>query len=190
MVVVRLLLRQLKLTLRPWRRFALAPAFLMLVGGSAACTESGGEDPPSTVEVSDFLIDDDLTIWLYDCIVEAGLNPELQLDTPYGAVIASNTFTEADLNLYQRTSSDCEARAREQGVARPLDYVKTEADWAAEYDRRLTAHSCLQVAGYDVEDPPSLAAYVDGEGLWSPHTVLLAGLGPTEAEQLFYECRQ
>ncbi|NOX31671.1 MAG: hypothetical protein GXP35_16740 [Actinobacteria bacterium] len=156
---------------------------------TAACTESG-DDPSPAGAVSTYLIDDDMTIWLYDCLVEAGLNPVLQLDTPYGAVIASNTFTEADLNLHRATFSDCEARSREEGVARPLNYVKTEADWAAEYDRRIEAHSCLQDAGYNVEDLPSLAVYVEGDGIWSPHTVPLLGLGLIEAEQLFYECRQ
>ncbi len=157
---------------------------------SIACTNSAEEEATPNQGDSAYLLDDDLTIWLYDCIVEAGLNPELQLDWPYGAQIASNTFTEADATLYDKTLSDCQARAREEGVARPLDYVKTEADWAVEYDRRLTSHSCLQDAGYDVEDPPSLAAYVDGDGIWSPHTRLLSGLGPVEAEQLFYECPQ
>lgn len=171
-----------------WR--SLLPT-LAIVAVCVSCVGGLDEMASDDSEPLSFLSDEDMVTWLFECVVAAGHRAELKGDAITGRLsISSQSTSEEELQLFSESMAECQASAREAGLMRPVGYVKTEAEWQSEYARRLASAECLTEAGYTVDGPPSFEAYVDEDGLWSPHTAALEGLSLPELKELFEACPQ
>ncbi len=135
-----------------------------------------------------WLPEPEMASWMVGCLGRSGYEVEL-VEDEFGSGFDMDLENQS-VDEFREALGMCEDDAVAEGLARPPGYVKSDAEWEVEYEGRLEVKTCLEDAGYEIGPAPMLSGYVDGNGLWSPHQVVIEALGPRLAAASFKECQQ
>ena len=131
--------------------------------------------------------DEEFVAAMSTCLTEAGWDVEVAADGTY----SHEGQGEATVRAFNNAVSACSDKhgSREAPTREGVETL---------YDRALDTAACLEAAGYDVSDPPSLEAYVEdvlerSPDIWIPFQEVLDSTEFTndaEYQALYARCPQ
>ncbi len=99
------------------------------------------------------------------CVADQGLPVEV---SPEGDVNFESEIEEEHA-LFAKYAEACNDELIKQGLVAAA--TGTPEFWEAEYERLQAVADCVRAEGYDVDDPPTLAVYVESQGAaWHPYS--------------------
>ena len=139
----------------------LAAGLLALAscGGGEDDDAGGGTEPsPSDIGAGDF------AVVMQRCMAEKGFTVEIMDDGGISSDVPTEQISQRDAAM--------EACTSEHGFDQPPEPL-TDAQLSELYDDLVEVKECLEEAGHEVDDPPSLQSFVDSQGAaWHPYDSL------------------
>ncbi|WP_130485422.1 hypothetical protein [Microcella putealis] len=159
-----------------WIRGTLAISCVLLLAGVTGCSASD-DTVPAPVATSERHAAELRAA----CLTERGWDVVVAPDNAVAAEIPAD-----QMDVYVRDSEECG-----EGLAPDRQSFTTE-QWGEWYALAIEAADCLADEGFAVDDRPSLQAFTDANGDWSPHIALFeAGLiSSSQIENLRETCPQ
>ena len=138
----------------------LRAGLLMAVATPALLTGCAGEEPrePTSHATSA----EDATNRQSACLRDRGWEVSITDD---GAIsISSSSVSEEQLDLYRKDAEECG-----EGLL-PDPAAFTDEQWSEMYTAVTNSADCLAKQGYEAPDRPTLQAFIDMDGGWSPYS--------------------
>lgn len=143
---------------------------VLLTSGCAA-SSIGGEQPRPTSQ-------QDAILLAKNCMSDQGWEVEI-ID---GATAAE--VPDSQMDSYLRAVSEC---SNILGFTTPRELTDEELKLA--FEAQVANRSCLMELGYELPEGPTLQAYIDAKGAWTPFSDL-PDLDPDEFASVERECPQ